>query len=158
MKKFLLLLAVLLVAIVSFIKPPLFFLILGTVSVGMGLFAISFVRKISRVGVYDVGTVVGYKSDDSGSATPIIKFTTANGDEIQATPHVFASMDMSSFANYNDPIARQVPILYDPDNAKKFVLRNEIGFNYIVFTAFILGGVLFIGVGISWLLGYIDLS
>ncbi len=80
------------------------------------------------------------------------------GEIIREKPFVYASTDISKIRSYSNSIDTSVPILYDPDDPKKFVLKNEEVFNYVVFIIFILGGLLFIGLSISWLLGYIKIG
>ena len=141
-----------------FIKPALCFLILGTLISYIGFAAILFLKKITRIGVDWMGNIIEYQSDSDGDKTPIIEFTTLTGDTIREKPFVYASTDLSKIRTYKNSIGQSVPILYDPNEPKKFVLKNKEGFNYIVFIVFILTGLSFVGLSIAWLLGYIKMG
>ena len=141
-----------------FIKPALCFLILGTIISYAGFTAVTFLKKIKRSGINWTGKIIEYQSDSDGHKTPLIEFTTMTGDIIRESPIIYASTDLSKIRTYSKSIDTAVPILYDPDDPKKFVLKNEEGFNYVVFIIFILGGLFFIGLSISWLLGYIKMG
>ena len=80
------------------------------------------------------------------------------GDIIRGKPYVYASTDLSKIRTYSKLINQSVPILYDPGDPKKFVLKNEKGFNYVVFIVCILAGLFFVGLSISWLLGYLRMG
>jgi hypothetical protein len=138
-----------------FIKPALFFLILGTIMTHSSFLAVVFLKKITKTGIDCTGNIIEYQSDSHGHKTPLIEFTTLTGDIIREKPFIYVWTALSKTRTYSNFIDQSVPILYDPDDPKKFVLKNEEGFNYIVFILFMLGGLLFVGVGISSLLGYI---
>jgi len=140
--------------ICMFIKPALCFLILGTLVSYVAFEALKFLSTIKKRGVEWTGNIIEYQSDSDGYKSPLIEFTTITGDVIREKPYVYASTDLSKIRTYNNSINQSVPILYDPDNPRKFVLKNEEGFNYIVFVIFIVAGLFFIGLSISWLSGY----
>jgi len=144
--------------ICTFIKPALCFLILGTLLSYIGFTTVKLLKKISKTGIDWTGTIIEYQPDSDGHKTPYIEFTTMTGDIIREKPIIYASTDLSKVRTYSNFINQAVPILYDPDDPKKFVLKNEKGFNYIVFVIFILAGLLFVGLSISWLLGYIKMG
>ena len=141
-----------------FIKPALCPLILGTIISYAGFSTIIFLRKISKTGIDWTGNIIEYQSESDGHKTPLIEFTTMTGNIIREKPFVYASTDLSKIRTYSNFINQTVPILYDPDDPKKFVLKNEKGFNYIVFIIFISTGLFFVGLSIIWLLGYIEMS
>jgi len=141
-----------------FIKPALCFLILGTLTSYISFTTIIFLRKISKTGIDWTGTIIEYKSDSDGHKTPHIEFTTMTGDIIRGKPIVYASTDISKIRTYGNLINQTVPILYDPDKPKKFVLKNEKGFNYFVFIIFLLAGLFSVGLSISWLFGYLKMG
>jgi hypothetical protein len=140
-----------------FIKPPLCFLIGGMLSCYIGFAAIIFLRRMSRTGVDWTGNIVEYQSDSDGHRTPLIEFTTISGDIIKEQPVVYASTDLSKIRTYSKFIGQPIPILYDPEDPKKFVLKSEEGFNYFVSMVFILVGLFFVGLSIGSLLGYIKM-
>lgn len=141
-----------------FIKPALCFLILGTFISYMGFAAVIFLKKISKTGIDWTGNIIEYQADTDGHKTPLIEFTTMTGDIIREKPIVYASTDLSKIRTYSNFINQPVQILYDPDDPKKFVLKNEKGFNYVVFIIFIIAGLFFVGLSISWLSGYIKMG
>jgi hypothetical protein len=138
-----------------FIKPALCFLILGILISYAGFEAVIFLKKISKIGIDWTGNIIEYQSDNDGYKTPLIEFTTVTGDIIREKPVVYASTDLSKVKTYSNSINQTVSILYDPDDPKKFVLKNEKGFNYVIF---ILAGLFFVGLSIVWLLGYIKMG
>jgi hypothetical protein len=141
-----------------FVKPSLCPLILGTLVSYMGFKAVIFLTKISKTGIDWTGTIIEYQSDSDGHKTLLIEFTTLTGDIIREKPFLYASTDLSKVRTYSNSINQTVPILYDPDDPTKFVLKNENGFNYVVFIIFILAGFFFVGLSIMWLLGYIKMG
>ena len=141
-----------------FVKPALCFLILGTLLAYIGFTAVVFLKKIGKQGINCTGNIIDYQSDNDGHKTPLIEFTTISGETIREKPSVFTSTDISKLRTYENLINQSVSILYDPDEPRKFVLKSEEGFNYIVFILFILVGLFSIGISFSWLLGYIKMS
>ena len=141
-----------------FVKPALCFLILGAIISYAGFASVAFLKKIKHSGVDWTGKIVEYQSDSDGHKTPLIEFTTMTGDFVKEKPFVYASTDLSKIRTYSKFIDQTVPILYDPDDPKKFVLNNEEGFNYAVLIIFIIAGLFFVGLSISWLLGYIKMG
>jgi len=136
-----------------FIKPALCPLIIGTLLSYLGFAAVIFQIKIAKKGIDWTGNIIEYQSDSDGHKTPVIEFSTMTGELIREQPFVFASTDLSKIRTYKNLIDQSVPILYDPDDPKKFVLKNERWFNYIFFIIIILGGLFSVGLSISWLLG-----
>lgn len=141
-----------------FVKPAICFLILGALSTYFGFTAIRFLKSISKSGIEQTGTIIEYQSDNDGNKTPLIEFTTLTGETIRKKPFVYASTDLSKLRNYKNQIDQPVLILYNQEEPEKFVLKNEEGFNYIVFIFFILIGLFFIGLSICWLSGYIKMD
>lgn len=143
--------------IFMFVKPALCFLLLGTFFSYFGFEAIRFLKTIPKKGIEWTGNIVEFQSDSDGHKTPLIEFTTMSGDLVREPPFVYASSELSKIRTYDNLINQSVPILYDPDDPKKFVLKTEAGFSYFVFTFFLLAGLFFIGLSISSLLGYIKI-
>ena len=141
-----------------FIKPALCFLILGSLVSYVGFEAIGFLRKIAKKGIDWTGNIIEYQSDSDGYKTPLIEFTTMAGDLVREKPFVYGSTDLSKLKTYKNSINQSVPILYDPDNPKRFVLTKDREFNYVIFFIFILGGLFFVGLSISSFLGYIKMG
>jgi hypothetical protein len=144
--------------ICMFVKPAVCFLILGGVISYTGFAVASFLKKIERSGVDCTGNIVEYDSNSDGLIMPLIEFTTMTGEFVKEKPFVYASTELIKMRTNNKFIDQPVSILYDPDDPKKFILKNEEGFNYRVFKIFIIGGLFFIGLGIIWLLGYIKMA
>jgi hypothetical protein len=141
-----------------FIKPALCFLILGTLISYLGLASVIFLKKITKSGIEWTGNIIEFQSDSDGYKTPLIEFKTMEGEIIREKPFIYASTDLSKIRSYSNYIDQSVPILYDQDDPKKFVLKNEESFNYVVFILFILVGIFFVGISIGWLLGYIKME
>ena len=149
---------VIIFALSMFIKPALCFLILGSIISYICIEAVLFLKNIEKKGVECTGNIIEYQSDSDGHKTPLIEFTTMTGELIKEQPYVYASTDLSKIRTYKNLINQSVSILYDPDNPKKFVLTSEKQFNYVTFFIFILGGLFFVGLSISSILGYIRLD
>jgi len=140
-----------------FIKPALCPLILGTLLSYLGLCSVVFLKNISKRGIDWTGNIIEYESDSEGYKTPVIEFTTLKGETVKKKPTIYATTDLSKIRTYKDLINHSVPILYDPDDPQKFILKNEGGFNYFISVIFILGGLFFVGLSICWLSGYIKM-
>ncbi|MES2544749.1 MAG: DUF3592 domain-containing protein [Bacteroidota bacterium] len=141
-----------------FIKPALCAFIIGTLVLYISITALLFLNKIKKIGVNRIGNIIDYKSDGEGYKTPIIEFTTITGEEIREEPFVYVQTDLSKIRFYKNSIKQSVAILYDPEEPKKFVLKNENWFSNIAFIICLLVGLFFIVLSISSLLGYIKLA
>jgi hypothetical protein len=149
---------IILFAASAFIEPALCFLLLGAFIAYWGFSTISYQKRLSNTGIDVEGKIVGYKSDRDGDKTPVIEFLSLQGDIIKGTPFVYLSTYLNKTEARNNPIDLPVPVLYDPADPEKFILRNEKGFNTVIFVMFIVVGLAFIGVGLGSLLGYIKLG
>jgi len=145
-------------ALSMFIKPAFCFLILGSLVSYVSFEAIRFLRKIAKRGIDWTGNIIKYQSDSDGHKSPLIEFTTMTGDLIREKPYVYASTDLSKIRTYKNSINQSVPILYDPDDPKKFVLAKDREFNYVILIIFIMAGLFFVGLSISSFLGYIKIG
>lgn len=144
--------------ICALIKPALCFMMLGAILTYGGFTSISFLRKINRSGLTCTGNIVEYQSDSNGHKTPLIEFTTLTGETIQEKPFVYGLADLGKLRSYNVLNGKSVPVLYDPDDPKKFIVSNEKGFSYAFCVIFTLAGLFFIGLSIAWLCGYIKMD
>ena len=144
--------------ICAFIKPALCFLILGTLISYFGFASVLFLMKIAKTGIEWKGNIIEYQTDNDGHKTPLIEFKTMAGEIIREKPFIYSSTDLSKIRTYKSFIDQSVPILYDKDDPKRFILKNEEGFNYIVFLLFIIAGLFFVGLSISWILGFIQIG
>lgn len=152
-------LAVLLVFALSlFIKPAISLILAGGLVLYLGIASIIFLQYITREGIESTGIILEYKSDSDGYKTPIIEFTTWSGELISAKPYIYASTDLSKIRTYKNLLNQSITVLYDAKDPKKFVVASEEGFNYLLFAALIIAGLIFIAVGICVLLGYINLD
>ena len=138
-----------------FINPTICILIVGSLVFYMGIMAVGFLKKIHDKGVESVGRILSYQVGNGGHKTPIIQFKPLTGETITAKPFIYASSDLSKIRSYNNLIDTEVLVRYDPDDPKKFVISSEKSFNYIVFTIFILAGLLFIVLSICNFMGYV---
>lgn len=141
-----------------FIKPALCFLLIGFLVSFFGILAIAFLIKIKKKGIDCIGNIIGYETDSDGDKTPMIEFITFSGEIINERPFIFATTNLNIILPHKNSINQAIPILYDPDDPKKFVLKNDEGLNYFVFILFTLSGIFFVGLSIRWLLGYIDIG
>jgi len=78
------------------------------------------------------------------------------GAIIEGQPYVYTSTDLSKIRSYKSLLDQSVAVLYDREDPKKFVIASEKIANYSILFIFLLGGVFFVGLGISNLLGYLN--
>jgi len=141
-----------------FIKPAFCFFILGTLLFYVGITAVLFLKKIQSSGIECTGRILSFQSDSEGYKTPIVEFTPIGGGLITERPFVYASSDLSKIRSYKKMVDKQVSILYDPDDPKKFIVADERGFNYFAFVFCILVGLGGIIVSICSFIGYIKIG
>ncbi len=145
-------------ALLMFIKPILCPLILGLFAIFIAVASIRFMKTIHIKGIDCTGTIVEYQSDNEGYKTPVIEFTSMTGEVIREKPFIYASSDLSKVRTYKNLIKQQVSILYDPEDPKKFILKEEETFSYLFLMILIAIGLFFIGMSIASLLGYIKMD
>lgn len=143
--------------IFSFINIAYGFLLLGLIVFFFSVEAYAFNEKIRKIGIERSGKIIEYESDHEGFKTPVIEFETKNHELIIAKPYFYASTDLSRIRTYKNDINKPVIILYDPENPKKFVLKNEEDFNYSTIFIFFTVSFLFIVLAICSLFGIIKL-
>ncbi len=141
-----------------FIKPALSPLILGAFFSYLGFVSSSFFKKIHQTGISCTGKIIDFNPERDGDNGPLVEFTTITGIIIKAKPFVYSSTDLNKIITYINENNKNIPIIYDPEDPKKFVLQTEEGFNNAVFKIFIIVGLLLIGISICWLLGYIKMG
>ena len=147
---------VVLCIILFFIKPVLCFLIAGILGLCYIAFSSLHFKKIQNKGIECTGKVVSYQVTNGGYKTPVIEFNTLDGETVIATPFVYISVKVPIIRFHEKMIDNEVLVAYDPDNPKKFILKNETASNYF---AIILGSLIclaFIILSISSLLRYIN--
>jgi hypothetical protein len=141
-----------------FIKPAFCFLILGTLLLYLGITSVLFQIKIQKKGIECNGKILSFTTSRRGNTTPIIEFTPFTGNTIIEEPFIYTSLDLGSISFNDENVKKEVLIVYDPDNPKRFIVADENGFNYIVLVFVLLVGLVFITVSICNLLGYIQIG
>ena len=144
-------------ALSMFIEPAVCFFILGSIFFYAGVKAVLLLKRIRRNGIACTGTITEYESDSDGYKTPFVEFTTLAGDRIAKKPYLYASTDADKLMSYKNRIGQPVPVLYDPNDPKKFILTDQTGLNYFVFMLCFVMGSAFLVVSICSFMGYIKL-
>jgi len=120
--------------------------------------AILFLKKIKQKGISCTGKILSFESGSRGYRTPIVEFTPIGGELIAGKPFFYASTDLSKIRSYSKMIDKEILILYDPDDPKKFILKREEGFNYVFLALVIVIGLLFLILSICSFIGYIKIG
>lgn len=141
----------------SYIKPPLCFVLTGSISFYLGLSSIKLLKKLRLSGIERTGKITEIDENSDGQKMPLIEFTTMTGEAIKGKPFVLTASDLSKLNTNKYQTNQSVQIIYDADDPKKFVLTNEDASNDPIFKIFMIVGLLFIGLGFYWLLGYIKM-
>ena len=141
---------VVLCVVLFFIKPALCFLIVGILGSCYVAFSSLHFKKIQNKGIECTGKIVSFQITNGGYKTPVIEFTTLEGQNVIATPYVYMSTKVTAIDN-------EILVAYDPDNPKKFILRKETASNYFAIILCSLICLAFIILSICSLLGYIDI-
>lgn len=139
----------------AYIKPPLCFVLTGSITFYLGLTSIKLLKKLRISGIERTGKITEIVENSDGHKMPFIEFTAMTGEAIKGKPFVFTTTNSSILKTNKYQPNQSVQIVYDADEPKKFVLSNEEASNDLVFKIFMIVGLLFIGLGICWLLGYI---
>lgn len=127
-----------------FIKPAVCSLILGLLLCYMSTEYILFLKKVHRKGIESIGRILFFESDSDGHKTPMIEFTTIEGETILDKPFLYVSTDLSTIRSYKNRNGKEVSIIYDPEDPKKFIIVGETSYNYIGIAISILVGLFFI--------------
>lgn len=144
--------------VAMFTKPELCFLIIGLLVSYIGFEAIITLKVITQKGVECSGIIIQYQANRNGYKIPLIEFKTTSGELIREKPYIYSSTGLSKVRSYKKLINQPVLIVYDPENPKKFVLTIDRQFNYMVFSCFLFGGLVFVILSITILFGYLKLS
>ncbi|MES2587742.1 MAG: hypothetical protein V4622_02110, partial [Bacteroidota bacterium] len=122
-----------------FIEPAICILILGLLFLFISIGAIVFIRKMKICGIDSNGILCTYDFENDESPSPIIEFRTLKDEIIREKPYVYGSASFSGIL-LNNNIKKTVPILYDPENPKRFVIKHSIYFNFFWIIIFSLLG------------------
>jgi|GEM_PF-846897 len=141
-----------------FFKPVVCFIILGFLACYIGITEILFLNAIRKKGVECTGRILSYQAGTEGYKTPIIEFKTLHDEVISEKPSLYASSGLSKIRSYKKMINKEVAVLYDPENPKKFILVDEIDFSYFALIFCTLIGLVFLIVSVGSILGYIEAS
>ena len=134
--------------ILMVVSPGLFTLLLGSAAVYIGIKALIFMQKIQKKGIKCMGRILFFQADSDGDKTPIVEFTPIDGERTTGKPTLHGSIDINKIRSYKNMTEGEVPVLYDPDDPKKFILIGENGFNYFASVIIVLVGLGIIIVGI----------
>ncbi|MEM1161240.1 MAG: DUF3592 domain-containing protein [Pseudomonadota bacterium] len=130
-----------------------FFAGLGTLAVAVGLWFLADAMAFDDIALSARGEVLSVErhqsvDKDTGQVTytytPTFRFVGQNGDTYQAETHVAASV-------YNFRIGTQKDLLYDPARPDEVRLTG-FGSRYGLPLGFIVGGLIFAGVGVGLLI------
>lgn len=139
-----------------FIQPAFCMLIIGFIALYSSVETIVFLEKIKRVGVETPGTIISCERDNEGTITLIVEFTPAEGEVIKEEPFITSSSDVEHINSYTEIAGTQVSVLYHPEDPKRFVVTGKKDWEYFTSIFAILIGVVFLTVGVSSLLGFIE--
>lgn len=145
-------------AVCAFMAPYLCPMIIGICFVSISCYSFFWLLRISKRGVRETGTIREYQRGNDGYQTPLIEFTTQAGETIRGTPFFYGATDLNKVRSYKKFIDQQVPILYDAEDPKKFVLKEDERFNYILLVLVTLAGLFGIGLSVAGMLGYVDIG
>lgn len=109
---------------------------------------------MNKYGIENLGKIVSYESDDEGYKTPIIEYQIDEVRSFTGKPFLHTSSDLDKFQSYHRNINKTIKIIYDPDDPKKFILKEN--FNFFGLILMIIVGLIFSGLSTGSLLGYID--
>lgn len=143
---------IVLCVVLFFIKPALCFLIVGILGFCYVAFSSLHFKKIQNKGIECTGKIVSFQFTNGGYKTPVVEFTTLQGQNVIATPYVYMSTKVT-----DKMIDNEVLVAYDPDNPKKFILKKETASNYFAIILCSLICLAFIILSICSLSGYIDI-
>lgn len=138
-------------------KPVFCFLLIGTLSVFYVIHYALFLNKIKKHGKEVIGKILSYETDHKGYKIPLVEFE-VNEQIISKKPYYYSSTDLSKIKSYKQNINKSFPILYDPNNPEKFIIKSEKGFNYFSLTLFGIAGIIFILIGIAQLFNLINID
>lgn len=112
-------------------------------------------KKLQQHGVECIGKIVRYESDSKGHKTPFVKFTSLQGEIIAGKPTISATTDLSKIMSYKGVTDKPVILIYDPGDPEKFILKEDVGTNYLAMIFIFLVGGVFVTLGICNIVGII---
>lgn len=128
-------------AVFMFVEKAICLLILGSLFLFLSIGAILFLKHLEKYGLESRGTILEYKSDHEGYKTPIIEFYTRKNEVIKDKPYVYGSTNLSGLRLGKKNTNTTVIVCYDPNNPKRFVIKEDNTFNYFVFLIFAILGI-----------------
>lgn len=144
-------------AIFIFINPIICSLLLGFLFLYLSFLVIKAQISVIKNGVAAVGKIKSYRIGLKGSATPTIEFTSAKGVLITKEPIISSSTDLSKFRSYRNMIDKEILVLYNPTNPEEFSIEGNRTSNILIFAFLGIGGLIFVTISITSLLGYLKL-
>ncbi len=149
---------VILFAFLMWYNPAVCFIILGGGTLIGGIYTCFVVSKIIKNGIQGIGKILSYESDSDGYKTPKVQFYTQEGNEVIRKPWFYASTDLSKLRSYKRKLNKEVEIIYDPKNPKKFLIQSERAFNYFALSFLFIVAIVFLVIGILGATGTIDFN
>ncbi len=139
-------------------KPDVCFIIMGSVFFIIGIHAWVFAYTIKKYGISSFGRVINYESDNDGHTIPIVQYKTKNGKEIIKKPYLYMTAYIGRITTYKNNIYDKVPIVYNPKNPKRFILKEEHSQNHLGVVFITIIGIVLIGVGLSKIFNIISIG
>lgn len=141
--------------LLAIIKMALCFLLLSWLIAHTVIDSMRVQKKLLASGIRCTGEILSFKGGRQG---PIIKFTPIGGDEITGQPYFYSSSDLGKISSYKKLIGKEVLVIYDPDDARKFALPEGFPGNSLASLAALFVCSVFAILAIASLLGYIKLG
>jgi hypothetical protein len=141
-----------------FTAPAFCLLILGSLLLYVSCMSFLFQLKLCKRGIEVNGRIISYQANSKGQRIPMIEFKTAHNELITEEPLIYASTDLSIIESSSNIIDKEVVIVYDPEDPKKYIVKDEKDLNYFALLLALLVALGFITVGFGSLLGYIELG
>jgi hypothetical protein len=131
-------------------RDDLFSVAVGVYGIYLGLSFKKSLRKLEREGIESTGVLIKHELNynfNSLSKTPLIEFTTKNGEKIRGNPSFYLMSGFSLFRS-SKPLNQTVEVVYDKDEPEKFMFKDNNGTEELFIEVFIMLCLFFIGIGI----------
>lgn len=114
-----------------------------------------FLNEIKSEGLKSKGKILSFKSDEDGYKIPIIEFETNDGVVVKGQPYYYVTSDSSFFQSFSSSIGKSIVVIYSPTCEDRFVIESEQSFNYLSLFFGIFISLIFIGISLASLFGFI---
>ena len=130
-------------------------LILGIALLYIGVDYYIVLDQIEKKGLSGVGKIISYRRSSRGYQTPVVNFYSQCGVKVEDEPYYSVSDDFNKFKNFNDRINSDIKIKYYSKQPEKFIIDVESSYSRLPIILLIIGGLIFVSLGSSSLLGLI---